>query len=330
MAAIMAIFGTGTSGILAIKLAQALISAATVGLVFLLCVRLLKNRGAGLVAAALISFYPPMILYSRYLLTETLYFFFMVLYFIIQLHALEKKKASYNIAAGAIFAISVLVRPMIVVLLPLPYIYMYIVNKDKSERRLLIKNFIFFISAFVIVMLPWWIRNIIVLNQFIPLATQGNPFYAGIIRDYNSLPMSDNEFVDGIRLLLSELFSRPIQTITWFTVGKLEIIFFAPEYSLPSGTSYLSSLLPMHYYIVTLGSLGLLYGLFVKKFRMMSIYIIIYILLSLLFIPTRRFGLQYMPFLIINAVLVMSVLVENIRESLITDKNKHKNVRKKQ
>jgi len=306
MAAIMAIFGTGANGILAVKLVQAVLSAATVVPVFFICVKLLKNRGAALFAAALVSFYPPLILWSRYLLTETLYIFFLMLYFLVQLHAMEKKGRACNIAAGALFALSVLVRPMIVVLLPLPYIYLFILNKNREERRLLIKCFVFFVSAFVLVMLPWWIRNLVVLNQFIPLGTQSNPFYAGIVRDHNTLPASDNQFADGVRLLFSELWHRPFETIKWFTIGKLDTIFSTPSYALPAGVSYLSSIArPMHMYFVALGSVGILGGLLVKKMRMISIYMLFYIVLSLLFIPTRRFGLQYMPLLAIFSSFVL-------------------------
>ena len=300
MALIMSLSGTGASGVLAVKLVQAVLSAASSGLVFLLCLKLLKNRGAGVVAAALISFYPPLILYSRYLLTETIYIFFIVLYFIIQVHALERKSRIFHAIAGALFAVTVLIRPMIFVLLPLPYVYTFILSKDGGERRMIIINFVYFISAFVLVMLPWWVRNMLTLNRFIPLSTQGNPFYAGVIRDYSTLPQSGSEVADGFRLLLSELRHRPFETLEWFTIGKLEVLFLNPDYILPAGYSYFKGIVgPMHMYIVALGSLGLAGGLIAGKLRMISIYVLLYIMLSLLFIPTGRFGLQYMPFLAI-------------------------------
>jgi hypothetical protein len=205
-----------------------------------------------------------------------------------------------------LFAVAVLIRPMIFVLLPLPYIYLFIIKKDRTERRLVLKNFVFFVSAIILVMLPWWIRNLVTLNQFIPLATQGNPFYAGVVRDLSTLPPSDNEFMDGIRLFFTELFNRPLQTIKWFTIGKLEILFIHPDYWLPPGYTYLTGILrPLHMYIVALGSIGLLGGLFNKNLRMVSIYAVPYIMLSLLFIPVPRFALQYMPLLAIFAAFVI-------------------------
>ena len=317
LAAVMGIFGTGSNGVLAVKLIQALLSVASSGLVFLLCAKLLESRGAGLVAAALISFYPPLILISRYLLTETLYIFLIILYFYVQNHALERNKKMLYIAAGALFALSVLVRPMIVVLLPLPYIYVYVSRKDRAERLLIIRGFSLFVLAFVLVMLPWWIRNIITLNQFIPLATQGNPFYAGIVRDFTALAHPENEYVDGLKLFFDELTSKPLQTIYWFTFGKLEILFKAPFYYLPPEHSYPTYLIiPMHIYIVVFGSLGLLAGIFIKKLRMISLYLLLYIMLSLLFIPTRRFGLQYMPFFAVFSNVVYFYIKSNRKKKL--------------
>ena len=315
MTGVMSVFGTGEGGILAVKIAQALMSAASVYLVFLLCMRLTKKMSASLIAATFMSMYPPLMLYSRYLLTETPYIFFILLYFNVQLWAFDKKKP-YHAIAGALFGLTVLVRPMVVVLLPLPYIFRFFTRKGKEDRRALLISFAYFAGAVVLVMAPWWIRNLVTLNKFIPLATQANPFYAGVVRDYKNLPASSSEFSDGLRLLWRELTTHPLTTIKWYTIGKLDILFSKPAYSLPSGVSYLTSLVnPIHVFLVSLGALGTVAGLLNRRTRMVAVYLFVYIALSLLFIPTSRFGLQYMPFLAVFAGWASTLCFDRARSS---------------
>ena len=305
MTAVMAVFGAGDDGILAMKLVQVAMSAACVLFVFLLCVKLTKSRGAGLIAAMFVSFYPPLILYARHLLTETPYIFFLLLYFNIQLWVF-RKKAPLHAAAGALFGITILIRPMIAVLLPLPYIVAFIMDKNRDERRKVLKSFGYFALAVIMVMLPWWVRNIMVLHKFVLFATQANPFYAGVVRDYGNLPPSSNQFADGIKLLFHKLATEPLTTIKWFTIGKIDLLFSKPAYSLPAGVTYLISIAsPIHIHLVSLGSLGTLAGLFDKRLRLLSLYTLFYIALSLLFIPTSRFGLQYMPLFAVYAAYII-------------------------
>ena len=278
LAIIMVMFGTQGVGVLAVRVVQALISTGTIYLVYLLAVKLLSNRGAGLIAAALIAFYPSLILYSRFILPETLYIFFIALYFLIQLKALEKEDNPYHIGAGALLGISVLFKPMIFVLLPLPYIYMIVKSKYAEQRKTFIRNFVFYTIACCVVLAPWWIRNMITLERFVLL--------------------SDNA----------------LDSLTWFSFDKLGILLFEPAFYLPTGFTLLSGIsTPLHMYIVALGSLGLISGLFIKHLRLMSVFIGAYILLSLFFTPAPNYGLQYMPFLAIFAVYALFKIMSRTR-----------------
>ena len=272
LAIIMMVFGTESTGVFAVRVLQVLISTGTILLVYLLTIKILKNRGAGLFAATLIAFYPPLILYSRFILTETIYIFFVIFYFMIQLSALEKRESSFHIGAGVLLGISVLFRPMIFVLLPLPYTYMFIANKEQMERLYVLKNFAFFIFSFAVVIFPWWVRNMISLDRFV------------LFSEYNR----------HLDLNFRTIFA------------KLEILFVESAYYLPDSYTFLSDITgALHMYIIALGSVGLIGGLFNKKLRLFSIYICFYIMLSLLFVPSARYGLQYIPFLTIFAVYAM-------------------------
>ena len=118
LAVIMMIFGTESTGVLAVRVLQALVSTGTICIVYQLAVKLLNNRGAGLIVAFFIAFYPPLILYSRFILSETLYIFFITFYVLTQLNALDKREGSYHVGAGVLFAVSVLFRPIRMIPLP--------------------------------------------------------------------------------------------------------------------------------------------------------------------------------------------------------------------
>jgi len=278
LATLMVMFGTEGVGVLVVRVVQALISTGTIYLVYLLAAKVLSNRGAGLIAAALIAFYPPLILYSRFILPETLYIFFITLYFLIQIKAMEKEENPYHIGAGALLGISVLFKPMIFVLLPLPYIYMIIMSKNAEQRKIYIRNFVFYAIACCVVLVPWWVRNLITLERFV---------------------------------LLTDNF---LETVTLFAFGKFGILLFEPAFYLPTGFTLLSGVsTPLHTYIVALGSLGLISGLFIKHLRLMSVFIGAYILLSLFFTPAPNYGLQYMPFLAIFAVYALFKIMSRTR-----------------
>jgi 4-amino-4-deoxy-L-arabinose transferase-like glycosyltransferase len=222
---------------------------------------------------------------------------------LIQIKALDKRESPYHLGAGVLLGVSVLFRPMIFFLLPLPYIYKIVTSENREERACFIRNFVFFAISCCVVLVPWWVRNLITLERFVFLTDFGHLFYYGIVRDFSLLPVSDAPIADGVRLFLLEFSSRPLETFSWFTLGKLYILLVHPSFFLPFGFTFLSSMaMPMHMYIVTLGSIGLLGGLMSERLRPMSLFVIFYIMLSLFFIPTPRYGLQYVPFLAIFSV----------------------------
>ena len=58
--------------------------------------------------------------------------------------------------------------------------------------------------------LPWWIRNVVSLGQFVLLATQTNPLYAGLARDPEVLGLENPGSLFGNVLLLFQLlFTAP-------------------------------------------------------------------------------------------------------------------------
>jgi len=292
------------------KTVQAYLSAFSIILVFIIGKKLSGNA-VGLIAALFVSFYPPLIFYSRFLLTETLYIFLFLVYYFALITAFKKEKKKYHFFAGLAFAATILVRPLIFFLLPLPYIYEFFAS-EKDKKGLLLK-FTVFVFGFCLVMLPWWVRNLVTLNQFVLLCTQSNPFYYGIIENYSSLPQSENEMADGLRLIWRHLIERPVETIKWYIIGKINIIFGKQDYWEYPGYVYLKSVSLLHYFILVTGTIGVLLSIYKKEIRLLSIYIVLTIGFQLLFIPVGRYAVPIMPLFSICGAYVLCYLYRNVK-----------------
>lgn len=308
---------TGEEALLYAKLAQAVLSAISIILVFLIGKKVFSNT-TGLIAAFFVAFYPPLVLYSRHLLTETLYIFFFLMYFLIQITAFDKKGIWWHFMAGFFMAAATLTRPTAFVLIPLPYIYNYFSRRPYFDKTA--KQFGVFLLGVSVLMLPWIARNIITLGKFIMLCTQRNPFYCGIIENYASLPPSDNETADGIRLMLHLLKTQPVKTVKWFTIGKINSMFETQDYWLQNNYKYLSSARLLHHFIIVCGSLGVLMSIYIKKLRLISLFILASVFIQLLFIPVPRYAIPQIPLLSICAGYMLCFLFSKCKQQDLRSK----------
>ena len=294
--------------------------------------------------------YPPFISAAIQLLTETLYVFFFLLYLFFVIKYLvgddgnrpdgrTKARPYINITAGALFAIAALIRPTLFPLLFLPYLIALLQQMYEKKRfakanqqqlfiinySLLIKDFLWYSLAITLIMLPWWLRNIIVLGEFIPLATQGgNPLLHGTFPYMNGietyvLPANTTETAAGISRIIGGFLAQPLLYLKWFTIGKFNMIFYNIWYYLPGdgfaqGIPYFNDFLKIiHYGIVSLGFTGIIYGLFNKKMLFISAFTILIICAHLLVIPTERYAITIIPLLIIASCWLLS-RIKNLNE----------------
>lgn len=290
----MSVFGTDIKGIYYIKIVQALLFAAIVFLTFLLGYLLTKKYSVGLIASIFISVNGTFCFYSRFLLTETFYFFTLILSFVIAVLTFEKNKMYLHFLLGISFCVCVMVRPLVFVTIPIIYFLLFI--QQRKEWKKVAFAFMLFAIGFVIVALPWWIRNIITLNKFVLFATQTNPIYAGLAKDVEEIGLKDpGTMLGNIKLLFTLLKEDFLGTINWMIFGKFNIMFMGKS-SAPYFVIISTLIKNITVYV---GLLGAVSSLFVKKTRWFAIVFIIFLLSSFMFIPTSRYSLQYMPFLAI-------------------------------
>ena len=171
MAGLHALFGPG---LLWIYLAQALLSAATVLLVYSIGSELFSAQ-AGLAAAALATVYPMLFIFVATPLSEVLYTFLATAF--LALYVRMRRGAPWALAAGLIGGAAAMTRPVLagfVVILGLLML-------ARSGRRAL---GLVLLAGFALVLTPWVIRNAVAFNEFIPLSSRGGfEFYLGNAAD---------------------------------------------------------------------------------------------------------------------------------------------------
>jgi len=141
--------------ILTIILVQALISTATVGLVFLIGICFLPFPWA-LTAMILTAISPHLIVANSYILTETLFCFFLLV-FLFGFVWMEKNKSFLaSLISGAILGITTLVRPSMEFFLIVAILALIIRSGWKNASRLAVGLTLGFALTFG----PWVIRNI--------------------------------------------------------------------------------------------------------------------------------------------------------------------------
>lgn len=303
------IVGNGQEiGIMAVKLVQAILSTLSVLIIYLIGKRI-KSPVVGIIAAMLASIYPTFLVVSAYHLTETLYLFVFLLYLYIQIISNQKNSKLLNFITGIIFGAAVLVRPTIFPLFVVVYLFEFLINKNKKA----LKNMLFFMMGLVLIMLPWWIRNIVTMGEFILLCTQsGNPLLGGAYPPWIEHPtfLLENQTKQAIDAIVNGFRYHTTDYLYWFTWGKLKIIY---------GTQYLIGMISLpslvkyaHFIVLGIGTIGIIVSIFKKEIRLIALYLVMLTGLQLLFIPESRYAFPIIPLFMILAGYVINWVLEKV------------------
>ena len=167
------------------RLASALLGVLTVALIAIAAEQLWSRRVA-LVAMAVAAVYPPLVLVSGTLLSEALALPLMLAVLVLLLeHRGGPRPGWVAPAVGALFGLSLLNRPALVVL-ALPVAVVLWGRPWRSSRALLAPAVALVVAALTIV--PWTIRNISEFDAFVPISTQSGFLLSGTYND-----VSDND-----------------------------------------------------------------------------------------------------------------------------------------
>jgi 4-amino-4-deoxy-L-arabinose transferase-like glycosyltransferase len=310
--AVKAAAGAEADPLPAVRVIQALLSVVTVYLAFAIG-RSTGRLSTGFIAAVLVALYPPVFMANKRILTEVLYTFLLLWYVYSAQLMLQRRTLRWHLAGGALLALTVLVRPAAAPLLIVPYIIDFWQRRDPE----VVKGLLVAGLAFSLVMLPWWVRNYVVLDKVVIFATQsGNPLLRGT-DPYDPYDKIGPSIIEGVpeekmsaaamERIKTGFRTEPLLWVKWFTVGKLEFLWSKPwgMYSRGAKTMHLAA-------FVILGWLGALYAITRQELRWVAAVPVFFTLLQLLFIPISRYMFPLTPLMAVLAGALLTAAVTRI------------------
>jgi 4-amino-4-deoxy-L-arabinose transferase-like glycosyltransferase len=187
--------------VLAVKLIFVVISAITIYVIAALAHEIYPSRQTGLIAALIASCYPYFIFYSSLVLSETLFLFFVTLLFLNLLKWQGKRAWRTGVIAG----FAHLTRPTLLYFLPVIWAWQWLIKKVP------LKYIALGIFLFVLMVVPWGVRNNFALGQFhIGTTGSGQALWEG------NNPWNDNGGV-------SSEFSDPLAYLAELPQGLSEL-----------------------------------------------------------------------------------------------------------
>ncbi|WP_165921182.1 glycosyltransferase family 39 protein [Paenibacillus albiflavus] len=302
------IFGyhNGNPPIMQIQLFQILIQLICSLLLYLIATKLFSRRIVGLLVMACYLLHPTFILSSSYILTETLYGLFNLLFIFLLIHSINKKNKTILFLLGFTFGVCILIRPAILPFLFILIFYFFIREKDKKLKYKLMDS-VFLIIGFFVTMLPWWIRNVISLDKIVLLAEQaGNPLLWGAypnnpFPDIDPLMKPEDMGKIAINRIINGFKNEPFTYLEWYTWGKLR---YLVEDIFP-GTSYITKdyFRSIHIISVILGVIGLIFMTIKRNLSsglILFMFFLTNILVYLPFAPVSRYFYSALPLCLIG------------------------------
>ncbi len=298
-----------------------LLNIGSIILIYFISLEMFKNKRISFLSSLLFAIYFSNVYFIRTALTEIPAIFFMLLSMFIFLKAFKKDKAFLYMLFIIIYAITIMFRPA---LAPLLLIGFFIIWK-KYGLKSGTKRLMYFSVGFILIILPWIIRNYLLFHQlFIFSSHGGNPFLSGTypfyMDDFDSvilkeLGMSQMEY--GKYRLMEGLKSDPKLYISWFTLGKFLWLFGGPCSWLYYRNSYsfLRYFVYFQHFLILFFSILCIFKYWKKDnhLKVLSSIVILYVLIHLGFIAIPRFGYLIFPILSILASYAIILIYDSLK-----------------
>jgi 4-amino-4-deoxy-L-arabinose transferase-like glycosyltransferase len=156
----------------AARLLQALLGTAAIVVVFLLG-RRIACRPAGLLAAGAVAVYPPFIHSTGAVLSEPLAIFTFPAAVLALLWAADRRGTWEWVVPGLLLGITALIRPEYLVVGVLLAVVVLIFRWRQQGLARGAAATAVLLVALALPILPWTVRNIVVLDRFVPISTGG-------------------------------------------------------------------------------------------------------------------------------------------------------------
>ncbi|OQX51818.1 MAG: hypothetical protein B5M53_10270 [Candidatus Cloacimonas sp. 4484_209] len=147
---------------------QCLLDSLVASMLFSIALIILHNVRAGLIAGMLYSIHPHQMLYTTQMLTEGLFTFLLVVFFIL---FIKSRRKLFLILSGILLGIATLTRPITFYFF-IPVVLVLLYGWRKKLRVALNYSFLF-VVVFFLTLSPWYVRNYITFHRVF-LSTIGN------------------------------------------------------------------------------------------------------------------------------------------------------------
>ncbi len=308
--------------ITAFRIFQAVLQAICLFIIFIIAKQVF-NRSVGITACIMDTLYAAEIYSACTILTETLFKFLLLLLIYLTLKALKTNDMRYYILGGAVWGLDCLMRPTIA-LYPAVVLLMWLMYKHSFKQ--ILKYSAITLLVFCAVMSPWWIRNYLAFQRFIPLTlSTGNPFLQGTYFNYDQtdrtpylrepnndiIRTNEIEMETGMYRLKQKFRSEPLKYLYWYTLGKTFHMWSFPFYwkvipGIPFGMAGV-----YHYLVLIFGIAGMV--LYLRKTNsravLLGLVILYFNTIHLPYFTSSRYAYPVMPLVIIFAASAMVKVV---------------------
>lgn len=274
--------------------------------------QLIFNKDLYIGSLLFVALYFPLWLLSAIILTETLFTFLLIMTIYFLTYSIIRANNKYLFLSGLFLGLSFLTRPIGLSLIISFFIALVISFNFKNA----IKKWCIVFTAFIIIISPWFIRNILVLNDYIPLSSDGAyNFYCASLGVREKVWVESEEFreivADGyyldressikfFDLGVKNIFNDPLK---YFKNGLLRFINTWTYF--PGSRDYEQNI--TFYFFTTLIQFGILItaflGLFISNGKRLKLILLLpaigFSLVTLISYSTSRFLIPTVPFILL-------------------------------
>ncbi len=287
LSGVLKIFGIGVWGLQAVRIVQTGLSALSIIFVYLTANKLF-NKKAALISAAIFSFYPPNLVTPGYILTECIFTFILLALIYFSFKFADNLSISKVFILSLIWVLAVFCRPT-VLFYPCFYLLYLFINKYRSLAEC-IKFAVTMALIFILIALPWWVRNYNEYQTFIPLTvSSGNPLLQGTYINYIQTTENKTNYEVGKTTLETDNIERNaaykriregfknhfLKYLCWYTLGKTFYFWALPFYWIDvMGISYWLAVV-YHIFILISAACAIFKGIKERLFMKCSLIVFI-------------------------------------------------------
>jgi len=328
---VTAVFALSGHSLLVVRIAQAVIGAASSLVAFGLATTLFPQRPViAWLSMLSIGLYPVFFLWEGRILTETIYILITLLCWWWWVRSVQSPTTVNVLLVGAGFGLSMLTRETLQLFIPIAVVAALLIIRQQRIRYVAL-----FAVAFFVTVAPWMIRNVLVFDHLFftertsylthSLTGRGylSPYYQEWIAEQTELGTSlqtldmDNLAYAPTRYVLNLSFARQNPTLyTRIIVARLLEL-----WGHPNGLDRLPGPLQlpyqiMHWLILLLAGSGLWAAIRVHHWPLLALCIILpYITVFVIYFkPNPRYTLPFLPLVFILAALALESGLQLVRK----------------